>query len=85
MQVIEERAETHGDFAETAYLAQALKSVMHRASNWPLLLPQQREALDHNATKVARILSGDPNEPDHWRDIAGYARLGQHAAENWDQ
>jgi hypothetical protein len=85
MQVIEERAGTHGDFAETAYIAQTLKAVMHRASNHPLLLPAQREALDLIATKVGRILAGNPNTPDHWLDIAGYAALGQHAAENWDQ
>jgi hypothetical protein len=85
MQLIEERAETHGDFADTAYAAQTLKAFMHRAGNWPLLLHEQRESLDHIATKVARILAGNPNEPDHWRDIAGYARLGQNAAENWDQ
>jgi hypothetical protein len=25
--------------------------------------------------KMSRILCGNPNEPDHWRDIAGYATL----------
>ncbi len=27
------------------------------------------------AHKIASILAGDPNEIDHWRDIAGYATL----------
>lgn len=31
--------------------------------------------------KMARICSGDPLELDHWRDIQGYALLGQQAAE----
>ena len=25
--------------------------------------------------KIARVLNGDPNYPDNWHDIAGYARL----------
>jgi hypothetical protein len=25
--------------------------------------------------KLARVIAGNPNEPDHWRDIAGYAEL----------
>lgn len=27
------------------------------------------------AVKIARILVGDCNHPDHWHDIAGYATL----------
>ena len=27
------------------------------------------------STKLARIASGNPNELDHWKDIAGYADL----------
>jgi hypothetical protein len=27
------------------------------------------------ALKLSRILSGKPDEQDHWDDIAGYARL----------
>jgi hypothetical protein len=84
MQIIEERSWTHGDFNETSYLAQSLKAVVHRAGNHPLLLPAQREALDLIATKMARILAGNPNTPDHWLDSAGYAALGKAAAENWD-
>jgi hypothetical protein len=35
----------------------------------------QREALEGVFTKIARILSGDPNHKDHWSDIAGGAHL----------
>jgi hypothetical protein len=35
----------------------------------------QRESLEMNQHKVARILAGNPDEPDHWFDIAGYATL----------
>ena len=27
------------------------------------------------ANKIGRILNGDPNYPDSWHDIAGYATL----------
>lgn len=32
-------------------------------------------ALSNFATKFARLLTGDPNYDDNWRDIAGYATL----------
>ncbi len=71
--VLAARQSTHGDFAETAKLAQIIKTVLrHRAARLP---PVQREALDMIASKLARILCGDPNHADHWHDITGYARL----------
>ena len=71
------RHETHGDYADTARYAQHLKTTMHNARNWVRLSPDKREALDLIATKLARILSGEPNEPDHWLDLEGYARLAR--------
>ncbi len=68
------RQSTHGDFSKTAFVAQELKHIVR--SNGENLTVAQFEALDMICVKVARILSGDPSEPDHWRDIAGYARLG---------
>lgn len=35
----------------------------------------QMEALEMIAHKIARILNGDPDYEDSWRDIAGYATL----------
>lgn len=39
------------------------------------LTPDQREALEMIAHKIGRILNGDPDYADSWRDIAGYAQL----------
>ena len=39
------------------------------------LSPDQREALEMIAHKIARILNGDPDYADSWHDIAGYAQL----------
>jgi hypothetical protein len=73
--ILEHRRTTHGDFTDDADLAQGLKSLMRQSKNWDNLRSFQAEALDNMATKIARILSGDPNFPDHWRDLQGFPRL----------
>jgi hypothetical protein len=69
------RASTHGDFIENGRIMQILKADLRTGVNWDFLRPEQREALEMIVHKIGRILSGDPNEPDHWKDIAGYATL----------
>ncbi len=71
--ILAERQQTHGDFSENAVISQAIKDAIRGGSS--TLTSVQREALDYFAGKIARICSGNPNEPDHWRDIAGYATL----------
>ena len=77
--LLNERAKTHGDFAETARMSQALKSLMGTGYRYPELSDAQCEALDMIAVKIARIVSGDPNHKDTWIDIAGYATLALNA------
>ena len=74
---IDERHETHGDYANSAQVSQQLKNTIHNAHNWHRLSNDKREALDLIMTKISRIMSGEPNEPDHWLDIEGYARLAR--------
>jgi hypothetical protein len=70
------REHTHGNFDTTALITQRLKGVARNTPNWgPRLTDVQREALEGVFTKIARILSGDPNHKDHWSDIAGGAHL----------
>ena len=76
---LRDKQSTHGLYEDMAAMSQALKMVMRRGKNWEALTPEAKESLEHLATKVARILSGDANEPDHWNDIAGYARLRANA------
>lgn len=84
-QLIDTRQQTHGDWGRTAHVAQALKSCLEdailKAPDPVLLNSGQREALDMILAKIARIVSGDPNHADHWRDIEGYARLARGDAE----
>ena len=39
------------------------------------LWARDMDCWDGGVKERARILSGDPNHPDHWRDIEGQARL----------
>lgn len=71
------RGVTHGDFAQHARVAQAIKAAYRASLNWASLSDGQKTALEANADKVARILSGDADHPDHWDDIAGYAVLAK--------
>ena len=73
--ILDERQKTHGDFDLTAMIAQELKDAMRRGKNWSEMDDTEREALEMIATKIGRILSGNPHDVDHWRDIAGYAAL----------
>jgi energy-coupling factor transporter ATP-binding protein EcfA2 len=74
--VIAAREHTHGNYINNAHIAQRLKEVMRDGRNWNATLSNsQRESLEQIATKIARILSGDPNHVDSWLDIAGYAQL----------
>lgn len=75
-ETLDSRAVTYGKFENLAKVAQSVKTAMFdtlevRSS----LAPDQREALEMIASKVARIINGDPNCLDSWHDIAGYAQL----------
>jgi hypothetical protein len=72
-----ERGKRYGTFTGHAEIAQQLKGVMrqYEASRGCDLDPDQREALEMIAHKIARIINGDPNYADSWHDIAGYAQL----------
>ncbi len=79
-EVLKERGERYGSFSEHARLSQEIKQCMithydAKLRGWYDLEPDQREALEMIAHKIARILNGDPNYADSWRDIAGYATL----------
>lgn len=72
---LEERGKRYGEFASHARITQSLKIAMRQTPNWRELSFDQIEALEMIAHKIGRILNGDPNYDDSWRDIAGYAQL----------
>jgi hypothetical protein len=78
-----ERRKTHGEWADTARIANLLKQVLHGEIDRldAELGAARTEALGQIMFKIARIISGDPNHADHWLDIAGYALLGKGGSE----
>ena len=82
--ILAERQQTHGEFRSHAAISQSLKASMrlvNEGKGWDALTAQQAEALEMIAHKIARILNGNPNYPDHWADIARYATLVQRGVE----
>ena len=75
--VLDTRAEQYGSFMQSADTVIRIKGIMHNAvaRNEVLLYPDQLQALDMIATKISRIVHGNPNHTDSWIDIAGYATL----------
>jgi hypothetical protein len=89
--ILAERGSRYGVFKDHATISQALKDTMRGKTGFAVnetelckslgeafelrLAPDQIEALDMIAHKIARILNGDPDYADSWDDIAGYAKL----------
>lgn len=74
-ETLKERGSRYGQFLGVGEISQCLKEVMRATPNWQHLAPDQSEALEMIASKIARILNGDQNFVDSWHDVAGYARL----------
>lgn len=76
--ILEERGARYGKFKDHARISQELKRAMYRHIDQVSKIdpdPDQMEALEMICHKIARILNGDPDYSDSWRDIAGYATL----------
>lgn len=78
-EILNTRQRTHGDFTVNSQVSQEIKNILRRAierdDNHSIWHSYQFEALDMICHKIARIVAGNPNEVDHWADIAGYAQL----------
>lgn len=84
--ILKERGQRYGRFITHAEITQDLKTVA--ANAMPIghtLAADQQEALDMIFHKIGRIINGDPNYADSWRDIAGYAQLVVNRLEGEDE
>jgi Domain of unknown function (DUF6378) len=74
---LQERGSKYGPFIGHAQVTQDLKRVITNAlsDRGKDLIEDQQEALDMICHKIGRIVNGDANYDDSWRDIAGYAML----------
>jgi hypothetical protein len=75
--VLEERGGRYGCFVGHAAVSQRLKKVIWEelATRDKQLAADQSEALEMIMHKIGRIINGDANYDDSWRDIAGYSML----------
>ena len=69
------RETTHGCYRTTAQISQDLKNSLRRHTEYDNMPDVCKESLDLICTKMARIVSGNSMEDDHWDDIGGYAKL----------
>lgn len=75
--ILNDRAKDYGKFIEGAEIMQMLKRIVHNyiEERGTQLAFDQREALDMIMHKMGRIINGNPDKADSWRDVAGYATL----------
>lgn len=79
-QILQQRATTHGNYKDvTHFYRQFMKILSNNSAN---LTDEQYMALSMIFGKTARILAGNPDFDDHWKDIAGYATLVANSLEN---
>ena len=76
-QTLNERGKRYGSFKGHAEVSQRLKVVVQEEleTREKFLPPVQQEAVDMILHKLARIVNGDSNYIDSWRDIVGYTQL----------
>lgn len=73
--LLKQRGDTHGNFSDVSRVTETIMSGMRESPNWSRMPDTHRVAVFMIAMKLGRIASGDYNEVDHYRDIAGYAKL----------
>ena len=74
---LKERGARYGAFEDYARVTQRLKRIVTEelGRQDKYVEPDQQEALDMIFHKIGRIVAGDADYDDSWRDIAGYAML----------
>lgn len=75
--ILDERGQRYGNYLEQTKITTALLQVIDGTlrDRRKTLEADQAAALNMIAVKISRILNGDPDYADNWRDIAGYATL----------
>ena len=78
--ILHERGKRYGSFTGHARISQDIqiviaRGIVNREDKSDRFSDTQLEALTMIAHKIGRIVNGDPDYADSWRDIAGYATL----------
>lgn len=75
---LKERGKRYGNYMEQTTIIKNIYKAIHETDagvTWMGLEADQKDALYMIIVKISRILNGDPDYADNWRDIAGYATL----------
>lgn len=73
--ILDERGSRYGNYMTLATIAEGLWVILADALENKQVAADQANALHMICCKMARIVNGDPNYADSWRDVAGYATL----------
>ncbi len=71
---LSQRQTQYGCYEDVAHVTQQILSAL-RIGNYDELPAPMKESLHMIASKMARIVNGDPEYLDNWHDIGGYAKL----------
>ena len=71
---LSQRQTQYGCYEDVAQVTQQILSAL-RIGNYDKLPAPMKESLHMIASKMARIVNGDPEYFDNWHDIGGYAKL----------
>ncbi|CUU91904.1 hypothetical protein [Campylobacter hyointestinalis] len=74
-EVLKDRSKTHGDYKQVSKLTIEFLSILISSPNWEFLSDTQKTGLIMVLHKITRILCGNKNEIDHYKDILGYTKL----------
>ncbi len=76
-EILDTRAQNYGKFKDGAALMQSIKRTLaeHAAKHNKTFADDQWEALEMIVHKIGRIVNGNPDAEDSWRDVSGYATL----------
>lgn len=76
-EILEDRGSRYGNYREQAEISQRLLCIVNGAlmARKKMLPADMQDALQMICVKASRIINGNPDYADNWRDIAGYATL----------
>jgi hypothetical protein len=75
--ILADRGARYGKYLQQAQISAELQRciVFWTQETGCTLAADQSDALQMITVKISRIINGDPDYADNWRDIAGYATL----------
>ena len=74
--ILKERNAQYGDFKTECIIISLIKgSIKGWAGGLGQMKPHHEHAVDMIIMKLVRIVNGDPEYIDNWRDIEGYSKL----------